>query len=787
MNFRTTYILFGLLAILFGVVALVLFLGPSPSKGEGYVFPSAHEAATKLEARDFTRVIVQSLRPAEDEIVLERSEGEGWQVVKPRELLADTSSVSGLLSSILSARVDKDVKPRGKKEAGLDRPTRVLVLVGKDRELKLTLGDTTPLDRDALVFVESSDRPGEILAVKKDDLRGAQEPLSYFRGKDLLGETADLTSIKLTMGKKPPVELKKDKGGWRYVTPAYGEADASSLTSALAGLSVMHVDDKLSDFVKDGVPAEKWADYHLDPARADVLRVEVTHEKGKPTAALIGVSKKDGEKFYAAAVQEGKTLDVVKVQAANVEPLTSLLDNPSNLRNKSLVRLENVSPDAINVQNDYGLLELRKPPREFDWKLYRDGQAHKVDPGEMRLLIDSINKKGQVVDFPNPDRKKELGLEKPDYTVTIWADSLESPEDRDGKDKKDDKDKKDKKDGKPAFRKGAEPVAVLKFGNVEGGRVAILREWGKESDIVMVPASPLRDAVKKRPLDYYDRTLPRFNDLAAEENVTKLELTRGSEVVELGREKATGPFTFVKPDSLKGRKANEAVVRDILDQLNRITAREIAGEKADSKDLSGKYGLDPAGIRAVVTLTKDGKPSTHSFDLGKAADKGVYARLGGNPMVYVVEASLADTLKKELRDTAAVEFDPDKVESVTIKGWGKDTGEALTLAAEKSGGKWVMKSPASFALDAEKLSAFLGKLSKLQAEKFIPAAKIPPLDKGGFQVVLTLADKSSIELNVGPEEGGSLPATSSQMKGESFTVPRDVFAEPMARRVYFQK
>ncbi len=792
MNFRTTYILFGVLVALFAVVALVLVMGPSAPKVADALFPSATNKATKLDPDDFTRVIIKRLNPADEEIVLEKGDDKVWRITTPRPLPADTGSVSGLLQNITSARVDKDVKPRNKKEAGLDQPSRVLVFVAKDgRELKLTLGDTTPLENDALVFAESSDRPGELLAVKKADIRSALEPFAYFRGKDLLGDTADINGIKLSMGKREPVELKKDKGGWRYVTPAYGEADASGLISALTGLTVSHIDEKTSDFVKDGVPPEDWAKYNLDPAKGDVLRVEVTREKGKPSAAYIGVSKKDGDRFFAAAEGQDKTRDVVKVSATGVETLTKLIDDPSTLRNKNLVRLENVTPDAIDVQNNYGLLEFRKPPRAFDWELYRDGKPHKVDDGEMRLLIDSINKKDQVVSFPDPKRRKELGLEKPDFIVKIWADSLEKPEDK--KDDKDDKkdgkkdDKKDeKKDAKPAFKKGAEPVAELRFGNVEGGNVAVERIWGKQSDIVMVPVL-LRDNVRKRPLDYYDKSLPKFNELSAEENVTKLEITRGGETAELSREKGAGPFTFVKPAAYKGRKASDNAVRDILDSLNRITAKEIAAEKADAKELAGTYGLEPAAIKATVTVTKDGKATTHTFDLGKSTMKGVYARLGGNPAVYVVDASLAEGLKKELRDTTVLDFDTDKVTNVTIQGWKGVLGRVETLSADKAMGKWTVKSPAGYTLDQEKLDSFLSRLSKLHAEKFIASGKNLKPEEKGFQVTITLADKSVLTLNVGDEEGGGLAATSSQMKGEFFTVPKDAFTEAMKLPAYFAK
>src|SRR5262249_2254315 len=163
--------------------------------------------------------------------------------------------------------------------------------------------------------------------------------------------------------------------------------------------------------------------------------------------------------------------------------------------------------DAIDVENSYGKLELRRVGGK--WELFRGNSSHAVDDGEVRNLISRLTDKNQVQSFPEPTakRRQQLGLAgKADMTVTVWADSLEKPEDQ--KAKKDKKGKeKEKKSGKPKFKKGARPVAVLRFGNVEGKAVAVDRVWGKESTLVMVPEG-VREQVRKGPLAYFDRALP---------------------------------------------------------------------------------------------------------------------------------------------------------------------------------------------------------------------------------------------------------------------------------------
>ncbi|MGL4552999.1 MAG: DUF4340 domain-containing protein, partial [Gemmataceae bacterium] len=710
----------GLLALMFVALAVSLFLTPPEATRAGYLFPSMHVEGTKLETDAIDRITIERKNPAGAAIVLER-DGKSWRVTAPRTLAADRAAVDSLLFNMRGAKFDAEAKPQSWSAAGLDKPSRVITLEGGGRTFVLTVGEVTEGEERGVAYAESSERKGYVLAVRKPDIRTALEDFSHFRGKELIADTADVTRLKLTQGKKAPLELKRDKGVWSYVTPAFGEADAADVVTALGMLTVHHVDDKASDFVKDG--EADLAKYHLDE-KSEPLRIEAWHGD-RPTAVLFGVGKKDGEKYFAAVdTPGGKTRDVVKVSAANVEKFTKLLDDPGSLRNKNLVKVEG-SPDAIEVSNSYGLLEFRRSDPIKDWELYRGPTGSKVDLGEVRKLIDGLSKKDQVTAFPDPAKRKELGLDRPDAVVVkVWADSLEKPD--------------DKKPGKPAFKKGVAPAAELRFGLTQGDSVAVERTWGNSTAIVLVPKD-LLTAVQQRPLDYFDRSLPPFNPGSAEENVTKVEITRPGEAFEVVREKGTGPWKVTKPDALKGRAASDEVLRGLLGDLNRITAKEIVAEKADPKDLGREYDLEKPPVRVAVTVTKDGKETKHEFDFGREkAGKGVYAKLSNNPAVYVVDAAVPAAAKKDLRDPTVLSFEMDKVASVTFKGWQKVVGSVATLTAEKKGSMWEVKDRPDFKLDGDKVENLVRGVSRLQAEKFVPAGKGMAFAEGAFQVEVTL-------------------------------------------------
>ncbi|NBO91443.1 MAG: DUF4340 domain-containing protein [Planctomycetia bacterium] len=770
MNFKTTYFLFGLLALMFLALAVSLFLTPPEATRAGYLFPSMHVEGTKLETDAIDRITIERKSPSASTIVAEK-DGKNWRIVQPKTMAADKASLESLLFNLRGAKFDAEAKTPSWSSAGLNAPSRIITLEGSKRKFVLTIGEVTEGEDRGYAYAESSERKGQVLTIRKTDIRTALEELPHFRGKELLGDTTDINRLKLALGKKTPLELKRDKGIWSFVSPtAFGEAEPTDVLTILAGLNITHVDEKNSDFVKDG--ETDLAKYNLDPAQADVLRIEVWHDQSQ-AAAVVGTSKKEGEKYFAAIDDPtSKTRDIVKVAAGNVDKIVKWLDDPSSLRNKNLVKLQG-NPDAVDVTNTFGLLEFRHADPVGDWKLYRGSSPGKVDPLEVRKLIDGLNRKDQVTGFPDPSKRKELGIDRPDAVVVkVWADSLEKPEAG--------------KTERPVFKKDAKPVAELRFGLIQGDSVAVERKWGDVTSLVLVPKELLA-TVQQRPLDYYDRNVPPFNSGSAEENVIRVEIVRPGESYEVAREKATGPWKIVKPDALKGRTANEEVLRSLLSDLNRIMAKEIVAEKADPMDLAKDYDLEKPPLRVVITQTKDGKEVKQSFDFGKEKPgKGVYAKLGDNPAIYVVDSAVTAATKKDLRDPTVLAFEMDAVSSVTFSGWQKVVGSVLTRKIDRKGTTWET-SDKDIKLDTDKVENLIRSLTRLQAEKFVPAGKGLAYTEGSFQVQITLNDKRVLTLKVGAEEGSAAYAESSELKGETVMIRADLFSGPRSAPAYFTK
>jgi hypothetical protein len=328
MSFKTTYVLFGILACMLTLFCVAVWHHAQPDTSL-YVMQEMHNPASPLKWEDVDRVEIDRQRPKQTRIVFVR-EGKQWRISEPRELAADDFSVNNLVRQIYEAQrsTTADEAP-DLKSWGLEPPAEVITLQKGERKVELRVGDASPGKQDAVIYVLASSKNAKPAAVDKNSLDSVLKGLDYFRSRDLLTTTgSDIVSFTVSekgkgAGDKGPVELKKtSEDSWVYVHPAYGRAQVQALPGArsndgvrglLMDLSNLRVDyrsDKDNDFVADDV--SDLAKYHLDPSKDRILRVEVQltqssskedEEKDRAKtitrALLVGVGKKEGDKYFA--------------------------------------------------------------------------------------------------------------------------------------------------------------------------------------------------------------------------------------------------------------------------------------------------------------------------------------------------------------------------------------------------------------------------------------------------------------------------------------------------------
>jgi hypothetical protein len=793
-----------------------------------YVLPSLHKDTKNPVNPDyFDSIEIDRRRPKEEKLLFLKKDT-GWEMEKPYPLHVDVNQVTTLIRQVVDARRESqsDVV-KNLKYYELDQPATVIILKkGADKEWKLNVGTQGPgSGSSGVVYVTSSDRPSEPLVVKRGDLDTLFKGIDDFRSKDLLEASAFNTSyINLQEPKKEPVIL--DKGGdgiWHFEKPPFGEAalkgegppglgsssnQPKSITGVqdlLEAVGAIRVESN-ADFGPPDASDADLAKFGLEKGKPAYLRIEIKRTAGgllgtggepKPTiqdALLVGNlveapgAKKAGDK------DEKKPADqtpkryvrleseraVSKVDAKKFEGIVKVAGNPSALRNRNLVTVNKSDIDAINIQNAAGSFKIRGKLGKPNQRLFvGSGKPRNADDSAVRGLLDALTKDRLIKDFPDPAKEAEMGFDKPQAVVSLWANGIKEEEKKDDKkDEKKDKpeDKKDT-DAEPQL-KDEKPTVKLTFGKKADNGVYVRREIGDQKLLAIVPDSVLT-TVTQGPLAFQDKNLPSFSENATVEDVV---LDRGSQVFDVAQEKkddkSPAVWKLKKPDALAGRNADPQQMNKILAALRGLRPVKLVAEGPADLD---KYGLKTPQVKATVKIKgADNKTEDWVYLFGKETEDktGVYAKQDKHDMIFVAPQDVLTTLRGELQDPTIFQFESAKIKEVKITGWKAQQGFLITLDLERKGpGEWTVKAPPGFDLDNRQADQFVQYLSHLRAERFVVRQKGPqPEHKLGAQeaalhVEITVeGEKSPLTLTI-----GALDTKEKAYYAQASTVPGDVF------------
>jgi hypothetical protein len=840
MNFKTTYILFGVLFGLLVVFSLVMFLTPPKPIDQAYVLPSLHDPREPVETKNIDSLTIERTSPKSENIAFDHDKDSGrWSMTRPfalKDYRVDRGAVDRVVDEVMNARREQNADVSSNlKDWGLDSPAVVITLHKGDKEWKLNLGNKveTKGGQTSVVYVTSSDRPKEVMAVRLGSLDAAFKGANEFRDKALLADSpSEIQSFTLQDGKHEPVILQqKTANRWKIAQPAFGDADYEGEAVGLApgGKSVPGVRSLLdilsqvkvasdADFVSE--EGRNLDQYGLGEGSKPELRIEVNRslgtfgaDKDKAVKQVLVLGKpveEKGTKRYAMLEDEKY---VVKIDT-NFKPLQEVLENPGVLRDRDLVNVAEAGTDVVSVKNGGGTFEMMKPRDSFQWKLYRDSQAQNADDASVHGLLGALTAKRQIKEFADPKADdKSLGLEQPVAVISLWVDGIQKEEPKKDEDK--DKDKKDtakegekkeeKKDpnARPKLKSNT-PTVKISFGkhDRDKGLVWVRRETNGEkpedkSTVVAAVSDSLLDKVTQGPLAYLDRTLPIITGEA-----TKLTLERNGQTFVIEKDKDKSSWQIKEPKELAGRPANQITVEEDVNELSRLRALKLITEKM-SPEQEQQYGLKSARLKATVTTTgADKKPEDHVYLFGddvkddKGNVTGVYAKEAGHDLVFTVHKAVVDALQGELRDPVVFHFDPAKVQGLKLTGWQSVLGAPYTIDLEHKEGKWSVKSSTgAINLDPAKVDDFVTGLTRLRAEKFLDPKGEPKPEKmevkdDALTVEVTVeGEKEPFTLAVGGETPDKKDyfASSNRLPGEFFLVPKEPFEKVRSKPAYFAK
>jgi hypothetical protein len=226
---------------------------------------------------------------------------------------------------------------------------------------------------------------------------------------------------------------------------------------------------------------------------------------------------------------------------------------------------------------------------------------------------------------------------------------------------------------------------------------------------VFLVSSYLDATFNKTTFDLRDKTILKID----RDKVDRVELQTPGRTVTIAKQ---GADWRIKAPS--DARADFGAVEGIVGRLNTSPMKSIV---ADPKDLK-EYGLD-----APVATVRIGSGSAQAgLAIGKTAGEGVvYAKDLSRPMIFTVDAALAEELKKPAEEFRIKDlFDARAFNTTRVEA----TRAGQTVAFEKDKDAWKQVTPAAKPADTAKVEAVLTALAAARATGFEEKAAATGLD-----------------------------------------------------------
>lgn len=344
-------------------------------------------------------------------------EGQRWKLTRPTALRADTEVVDELLGRIVDAQVKEfvDEAPKSLVPWGLDRPIRLTVVTGKEKDRTsraLLIGRFD--DKKKGVYAM---RPGEssVLLVPEPVWNSLPRTVAALRNRAVLDFDRDkLVRVDLENA-RGKVTLANEENRWKIVAPEPFAADPSAAGAILARLLEMRARGFLTDDAS-GIP--RWL---AKPA----VRVTLTgKDGGAPTTVLLAASPETrggSPTAYAAIADRGPVVLVELKPLADLEKLAL-----NDLRDRRVLgSFEPKDAKRLRVRAG-GQGVLLERTGETEWKLVEPTRGAAKGIAVDNLLFALRGLRWIEIASPKGEDAAKYGLDAPTLEVTaLRADGSE--------------------------------------------------------------------------------------------------------------------------------------------------------------------------------------------------------------------------------------------------------------------------------------------------------------------------------------------------------------------------
>ncbi|MGB6473062.1 MAG: DUF4340 domain-containing protein [Candidatus Sulfotelmatobacter sp.] len=336
-----------------------------PSAGVAKASANTPPAILKLDEASITRFELKKRNT--EPIVLAKSNSGSWQIVQPKPLGADQSTVASALSTLSSLNSERVVEDKASdlKQFGLDHPAVEIDVTEKDNKShQLLIGDDTPAGGAVYAMLTGDPRVFTMASYNRTSI---DKSLNDLRDKRLLTVSPDKVSRLELIEKNQEIEFWRNQDEWQILKPKPLRADSVQVGELMGKLTDARMD--LSESDKDAQEAAS-AFAHSTP----LATAKVTSPSGTQELQV----RKNKDIYYA----KSSVVDVAyKVDSSLGQALDKKLDD---FRNKKLFDFGYNEPTKIEMHIGSQAYFLTKGGA--DW--WSNGK--KMDAGSVQSLISDL-------------------------------------------------------------------------------------------------------------------------------------------------------------------------------------------------------------------------------------------------------------------------------------------------------------------------------------------------------------------------------------------------------------
>jgi len=526
------------------------------------------------------------------------------------------------------------------------------------------------------------------------------------------------TKLEIARGDEQVVLEKTDALHWRLRKPVDARADRSAVLAILTDIKNLRIESTVEPKPDQAADA--------DPFGLKKPRVTAAFWLGDTRHELLIGSEVKGARDYEkkAYVQVAGSDSVYVVD----NPLVDKVDKKAaDFRDKHVFERTRDPEKATAVRVIGAKPKLALELKDKAWRLTAPVADLADDSKVTSLLSKARNLDVQDYVSEDPAKLADYGLDKPQLTCELVAADDATMTLLVGSKAKDDE--------KKLYAKRGEEPSIF---TINADFVADIR--------------PSLDDLRQR----------KVADLA-EDDVTRVELTRGGATWAVARKNRDDDWKLAKP---READAQASAVDDFLRDLKKLRVARWVDDPKKTKDL-----LKKPEATIAVTREPEGKPGANkkpsiSLTIGPAVktdkEQGRYLQRQGQSGLLFVSAKKPDASASydekdsvdalegigeslgrgylDFLDRSVFDFQSDDVTRLVIQR-GK-----LKLVCEKDGETWRLTQPTKLDCEKSNIDAILGAMHSLQADRFVAESPkdLKPfgLDAPALRLTATVAEEA---------------------------------------------